>query len=84
MDSARDALPVIAAGDGTDAPMRLTGAPYSHVSDLTPEEAADELPSFCGEWPFPNSDLDLVLPEHNAEVHRARGCCRGGSDATGE
>lgn len=29
----------------------------------------------CGTWPYPTSDMDLVTPEDNAHVHRARGCC---------
>lgn len=32
---------------------------------------------FCNTWPFSASDLDLVLPEDNDRVHKARGCCDG-------
>jgi hypothetical protein len=32
---------------------------------------------FCDTWPFPVSDLDLVLPEDNDKAHKARGCCDG-------
>lgn len=41
-------------------------------------EAARVRP-FCGQWPFSSSDLDVVLPEANDAVHRARGCCDGPS-----
>lgn len=34
---------------------------------------------FCGQWPFASSDLDVVMPEQNDAVHRARGCCDGPS-----
>lgn len=32
---------------------------------------------FCNTWPYSASDLDLVLPEDNDRVHKARGCCDG-------
>ena len=32
---------------------------------------------FCNTWPYSSSDLDLVLPEDNDRVHKARGCCDG-------
>lgn len=43
---------------------------------MRPTENAARRP-FCNTWPWPNSDLDLVTEEQNAEVHRARGCCDG-------
>lgn len=47
----------------------------------TPQVAdVGQLPAFCNTWPWPSSDLDLVTPEQNMATHRARGCCKGGSD----
>ena len=39
---------------------------------------------FCGQWPYSVSDLDLVLPEQNDKVHKARGCCDGWLPAQSE
>jgi hypothetical protein len=41
------------------------------------DREAERRRPFCNTWPFPSSDLDLVLPEANNAVHLARGCCDG-------
>jgi hypothetical protein len=67
------------------ASRRQPDGPAKRRLDGSAEKPVDadtgQLPTFCNTWPWPSSDLDLVLPKDNAAVHRARGCCQGGSDA---
>ncbi|MDP9166648.1 MAG: hypothetical protein M3O32_11410 [Actinomycetota bacterium] len=46
------------------------------VRELLAAEAKRVRP-FCGQWPYSVSDLDLVMPEDNDAMHKARGCCDG-------
>lgn len=51
-------------------------APRARREELEQRPTPERRP-FCGTWPFPASDLDLVTSEQNAATHRARGCCDG-------
>ncbi len=57
-------------------PFYCTGHAHLAAEHIRCTSPAHSRP-FCNTWPFPNSDLDLVLPEQNDLVHKARGCCDG-------